>query len=175
MDDGDDADTDDDTDHDTDDYHDADDTDDDNDHKNDSYTAAGAAPGALAFLVLRCGSFVPVPSFRVPPYVRKACVPKIGFRLKLKIFVYLKSGSALSCALNAYGATKTNEPIFLNFLAAVLKIKIQLGRSLTRRRELRRPSIIGRGKNGVRDHGAMLPCSCGTITCHGMKVNGHIM
>ena len=113
MNDGDDNDTDDD---DTD-----DDTDDDNDHKNDSYTAAGAAPGASVPCSL---SWLPIPA-------------------KLEKFVYLKSGSALSSALNACGTTKKKQQTFFNFLAGVLEIKIQLGRSLTRRRELSRPSTIG--------------------------------
>ena len=44
---------------------------------------------------------------------------------------------------------KKNEQIFFNFLVGVLEIKIQLGRSLTRRWELRRLSNIGLGKNAT--------------------------
>ena len=47
------------------------DTDHDHDHKKDSYTSTCAAPGASVpcslFQFLRSGSFVPVPSFQVPP------------------------------------------------------------------------------------------------------------
>ena len=109
MDDGDDDDTDDDdTDDDTDDDHDDDDTDDDNDHKNDSYTAAGAAPGAS----------VPCPLSRLPASW------DLGLRLKLEKFVYLKSGSALSCALNACGAeTKNNNLHFSIFWRGAWKSK----------------------------------------------------
>ena len=40
-------------------------------------------------------------SFIIDILLNKVCVPKVGFRLKLRLFVYLKSGSALRSALNA--------------------------------------------------------------------------
>ena len=56
----------------------------------------------------------------------------------------------LFAALNSWWGTKNaKNTTMIDFLAGVLKIKIQLGRSLTLRREVRRPSTICWGREKV--------------------------
>ena len=58
---------------------------------------------------------------------------------------YTVAGAAPTQTRPDSGEPKKNSTTtitWVGFLAGVLKIKIQLGRSLTRRRELRRPSTI---------------------------------
>ena len=55
---------------------------------------------------------------------------------------YTAAGAAPTQTRPDSGEQKKKTIILVGFVARVLKIKIQPGRSLTRRRELRRPSTI---------------------------------
>ena len=55
---------------------------------------------------------------------------------------YTAAGAAPTQTRPDSGEQKKIYIILVGFVAGVLKIKIQLGRSFTRRRELRRPSTI---------------------------------